>query len=842
MRVIALTITLFVIGLTAAVANHNRAPVELPFAFPGWSIFLTFLALSATIMTWEVGEDNHAVLLTDIALIIGLFSLDRTDLLIAGTAAWVASSVLMKSQRSVPLKNFFNLSLRFFEYSLAIFVFDSFPGSPVLTSTSTWVRVLMTLAVATSLSALAVTLVIFLATKKSEGELRRNLTASVIHSTMSTALTIPALILYKTAPGATAFLLVIGVLVVVPSRQLNRLRRKHETLRQIHEFTAGLAGSTDLESTLARVLHETMTSLRVSSASVQLLREHADLIERTTGDHLKLGVGDPVWRQVILNKALVRLARGSHEFSGYLQRVGAKDLMSVPLVHENVCLGAVAVWNRVGDISTFDNDDLSIFVTMAHQVTVTLKNLDLIDQLRDEAAVREYQALHDDLTGLPNRAHLYQAIDRAIDTAVTPFVAVAICDLNRFKEVNDSLGHQAGDLVLVEAARRLRKSLPSSAFVARLGGDEFALFFSGEENAASVNLRLQTVQEAFTTPFRVAGLSVHIDMSVGVSTYPLDASDRIGLLKLADVAMYAAKADRSGPSVRFYDPSQQQTSARQLTLLGDLREAISCDAIDVAYQPKVSMETGDIVGVEALARWNHPVYGNIAPDEFIPLAENGGLMVPLTDFMIRRSVAAIRNWAAAGYSLSVAVNVDAGTLSKPRFIERVFAILDESRIPASHLVLELTERDIVAHYDAMHGSMERLRARSIRISIDDFGTGYSSLSHLTHLPIDELKIDRSFILNVANPADATVVQAIITMAKGLGLHSVVEGIEDWPTWNAVAGFGCDSAQGFLLSRPLSEQSLSDWIAERALTSDLPVPPERPTRQPERSTRDLPASR
>jgi hypothetical protein len=255
--VAGLTATLIALGFVMAFWNQKREQVSLPLSIPVWFVLLVFLVLSATIMSWEVGEDNHAVLLTDIALVLGLLSVDRMYLLAVGTAAWLISSVLMSGQRAAPMKLVFNLGLRFFEYSLAIFAFDSFHTQANLLDPKAWLRIIASLALATSASAVCVTLVIYLATGSSSGELRRNLIASTIHTSMSTALAIPALILYQTSPPATLFIFGIGVLVVVPARQLNRLRRKYKTLGQIHEFTAGLSGSTDLDSTLARVLTET---------------------------------------------------------------------------------------------------------------------------------------------------------------------------------------------------------------------------------------------------------------------------------------------------------------------------------------------------------------------------------------------------------------------------------------------------------------------------------------------------------------------------------------------------------------------------------------------------------
>jgi diguanylate cyclase (GGDEF)-like protein len=489
--------------------------------------------------------------------------------------------------------------------------------------------------------------------------------------------------------------------------------------------------------------------------------------------------------------------------------------MAVPLLHGEDVIGALIVSGRLSDVSTFDNDDLSIFATMANQTTVTLENLRLIDKLRSESADREHQALHDVLTGLPNRLFLYRTLDQVL--ARKSSFAVAMLDLNRFKEVNDTLGHHAGDEVLVETAMRLRKGLPSSAFLARLGGDEFAIVLPGVTSIKETMAKLQAMEVVFTAPFQLDAMSVRIGASVGFAFAPDHGSDRETLLKRADIAMYAAKVVR-GSAIRCFDQSQEQSSSRALELVGELRSAIETGTLTVVFQPKADLHTGRILGAEALARWNHPRFGEVSPNEFIPLAEQAGLIDAITDAVLTHSLAACAHWRNSGFEIGVAVNLDAQTLLAPGFALRVLQAVRRAGVPPNVLTLEITERELVHELDEATAVIDDLRSQKVKFSIDDFGTGYSSLSYLKRLPVDELKIDRSFILNVANsPQDAAIVKAISDLASGLGLRTVVEGIEDGRTWEKVTSLGCDAGQGYHLTPGLQSADFLRWVQNRAVS-------------------------
>jgi diguanylate cyclase (GGDEF)-like protein len=808
--VIAALLVFAAVALARFAVGHS---VVLPLHLPVWVAFIGLLAAGMTPLLLEVRANTFSISLTEIPIVVCLISMQRTPMLVAGTLG-CAAAILWKRQRAA-LKLVFNVAVTLFEMAVAAAVFDSLVGVPTLTGWTTWLALVAATAAAAALSSIPVNLVINLAGDPItvRQSLRHSMLgiANAATATMLTLLTLATLSLTAMAVIPLGFIAVVSIL---PLRRHAKLKRRYDGLLLLHEFTAGLTGSTDLDSTLSSVLRETCRVLRSNGASIVLPRD-GDQFFLTLDDREVLPViGDPVWRAVMEDGRPVCLPRGSDAYGGYLDTHGLRDLMAVPLVHGDNVVGALIARDRLGETSTFDDDDLSIFGTMANQTTVTLENLRLIGRLRDESAEREHQALHDELTGLPNRAHLYSILESRLKEGP---LAVAMLDLNRFKEVNDTLGHHAGDEVLVQTARRLRHALPSSALVARLGGDEFGIVLFGVSKVSDAVARLASLEVAFNEPIELESMTLRVDASIGVAMSPEHGTDRGSLLRRADVAMYAAKQIR-GTTVRSYEKSQERSSKRSLEIVGELRKAIEEERLDVAFQPKAALATGEIVGAEALARWTHPTLGRIPPDEFIPLAEQSGLIHGLTTFILRRSLAACADWRREGFSLNIAVNIEAQTLLGADFVENTLAELNAWGIPPTELTLEITERELVRELDAATLAIERLRATGISLSIDDFGTGYSSLAYLSRLPVDEVKIDRAFVMHVTqSPIHEAIIRAISDISGKLGATTVVEGIEDEASWNVIASLGCTHAQGYHLARPMPEVEFLAWLHERAVT-------------------------
>jgi diguanylate cyclase (GGDEF)-like protein/PAS domain S-box-containing protein len=423
------------------------------------------------------------------------------------------------------------------------------------------------------------------------------------------------------------------------------------------------------------------------------------------------------------------------------------------------------------------------------------------------------QAFTDQLTGLPNRALLRDRAQQALRLAGRQGVTAALLllDLDRFKEVNDTLGHHHGDLLLQQVAERLHGSLRGSDTVARLGGDEFAVLLpqiAGVQEATVVADKLSAAIEA---PFAVDGLSLDVDVSIGVAVYPDHASDPNELLQRADVAMYAAKATHAAYTI--YDPSLDQHNPRRLGLLGQLRRALAAGELVVHYQPKADVRSGRILGVEALVRWQHPEHGLLGPGEFVPLAETTGLIRPLTAHVLHAALRQCRAWQDAGRELSVAVNLSTRCLLDLTLPDQITALLEDSGVAPQRLVLEITESAIMTDPTRALEILNRLHVLGVQLAIDDFGTGYSSMAYLKSLPVDELKVDRSFVTHLRdNQSDAVIVRSTVDLGHNLGLRVVAEGVEDQATWQELATLGCDSVQGYYLARPMSAAELVAWLA------------------------------
>ncbi|TFD45759.1 EAL domain-containing protein [Cryobacterium sp. TMT1-2-1] len=423
------------------------------------------------------------------------------------------------------------------------------------------------------------------------------------------------------------------------------------------------------------------------------------------------------------------------------------------------------------------------------------------------------QVFTDDLTGLPNRRALYADIPDRLTNAAGGRSALLLLDLDRFKEVNDSLGHDIGDRLLVQVGQRLSGHLGAGDLLARLGGDEFAILLddAGSDRAVAV---ATTLHGLLAAPFTLAGIAVQTDVSIGIALYPDQGKDFRALLRRADMAMYKAKGARTGHHV-FVSADDRHGDDR-LRTLQELRTALSRDELVLHYQPKVDLDTGEVHGVEALVRWHHPVRGLLYPDAFLELVEEAGLMREMTNLVLRKALDQAAIWQVRETPLTVAVNLSASSLMDADLPERVASMVDERGLETSALALEITEDFLMADRGRGKAILTRLRDAGIQIAIDDFGTGYSSLAYLRDLPIDELKLDRSFVMPMAgDPRAAALVASTIHLAHSLGLRMVAEGVEDAATYDRLVGFGCDHAQGFHLSRPIPAADLERWLAGRA---------------------------
>jgi diguanylate cyclase (GGDEF)-like protein len=437
-----------------------------------------------------------------------------------------------------------------------------------------------------------------------------------------------------------------------------------------------------------------------------------------------------------------------------------------------------------------------------------------------EAIAKEHQALHDALTGLPNRELFRDRIDQAIRASRRSAGAavVMIMDLDHFKEINDTLGHHHGDLLLEEVARRLQSALRDSDTVARLGGDEFGVLLPRVATSQDATAVAQQLLMHLREPFVLEGMRLEIDASIGIALHAVHGEDVETLNQRADIAMYSAK--QSGRGYALFEPELDRHSPRRLALAGGLRSAINQGEIKLYYQPKADLQTGRIVGVEALARWDHPEFGIVGPSEFVPIAEQTGLITPLTSHVLDVALRQIREWSNAGLELSIAVNLSARSFLDTQLAVEIPRLLARWEVDAQQLELEITESMLMTDPARAEATLTRLSQIGLTLSVDDFGTGYSSLANLKRLPVDVIKIDKSFVMEMAvDASDAAIVRSTIDLAHNLGLRVIAEGVESEDAWRHLEALGCDYAQGFFLSRPLPAEAATRLIRERGAVQE-----------------------
>jgi diguanylate cyclase (GGDEF)-like protein len=431
------------------------------------------------------------------------------------------------------------------------------------------------------------------------------------------------------------------------------------------------------------------------------------------------------------------------------------------------------------------------------------------------AVRREQESLHDPLTGLANRMLFTERTERALSEGrrLGTSTAVMLLDLDHFKEINDTLGHQVGDEMLVEISRRLAKSAPEGATVSRLGGDEFAVLVDAVATEAEGRAIATQLLTGLAQPVVLNGIRLAVQASVGIALAPKDGDDAFSLLRRADVAMYSAK--REGAPLRSYHVDNDPHSAKRLELLGDLPDAVVENRLFLVYQPQIDLLTDTVDRVEALVRWNHPVRGLVQPEEFIPLAENTGSIQGITRYVLTEALSRTRAWHDRGLALGLAVNVSVRDLADDRLIESVTEALRMSGLPPEVLTLEVTESSVMYDPQRAIQALEAVRRLGVRVAIDDFGTGQASLAYLKRLAIDELKIDKSFVTNLlADDTDGVIVRSTVELAHNLGLDVVAEGVEDLSTLAALRAIGCDTAQGYAVGMPMTAADLDRWLRVR----------------------------
>jgi diguanylate cyclase (GGDEF)-like protein len=796
-----------------------------PSTIPWWLLALMSAGADLFIIHIQLRRDSYSSSLSEVPLVVGLVFCSPVGLVAARVLG--SGAALLFHGRQSGTKLFFNLAQEALTACVAIVVFRQLLGSYDPIGPMGWLAAFAAITVIDALSpTLVVAAISLYEGRRQWGVLPRVMALDLVAGTANASLALIAVLVLWLDVRAAWLLLVVTTVVHLAYRGYTSLSQRYARLELLYGFTKAMGDSVQPESIVRTMLTEARELLRSEVASM--------VISGTPTVRATLGAGDEVstdttavslesdeWWQPALTGQVVCLGKPVRDRVAreQLERAGLKDAMAVPLRRGADVVGVLLVCNRSDDVSTFTSDDLKLFETLANHATVSLENGRLVQRLRQEAAEKEHQALHDALTGLPNRRRFQEQVEEALLKARSTGrqMAVMLMDLDRFKEVNDTLGHHTGDLLLREVGRRLERTLHGRGTIARLGGDEFAVLLPSVTSTAEAESQAKQVVRALEQAFSLSEITLEVAASVGVAVAPEHGEEAATLLQRADIAMYAAKAGHAG--VRVYEPADDQYTRRRLTLVAELRQAVAERQLIVHYQPQIDLATGRAVGFEALVRWIHPEHGFLPPDEFIPLAEQTGLVRPLTSFVLEEALKQCAAWRRAGNDVGVAVNLSVRSLVDSGITDEVARMLADIGVPASALTLEVTESSIMVDPEGSVAVLEQLRALGVSIAIDDFGTGYSSLTYLRKLPVDEVKVDRSFVMSLAEDEnDAAIVQSTIVLGRNLGLRVVAEGVEDAAARDRLIRFGCDAAQGYFYSRPQLAADLGEW-----LTTDVVEP-------------------
>jgi diguanylate cyclase (GGDEF)-like protein len=816
-----------------------------------------FAAAEASLLRVEFRRQAYSFSMTGIPLVLGVLLVDARTVLAARLVGALAAFAV---QRPRALKTAYNLCAYLLETALvAGGVHLALAGSPRALDLAAAVRVYAVVAVVDlAMSGLVLAVIRVHQGRLTGREQAGVLVPAVALSAVTTFVAVCGAVLASAGPlGWTLLALAVPAMLVV-HRAYALLHGRHQALQVVHHFVAAGGVTPAVEDLAARILLRLRPALNARWVEVTWLdgtsrrrlrltdggRVHEPAPGETTpGEllHAALGGGGrpgaragrpsrgvAAVRRLDGNGPLL-LARTSRDrrIRSALAEAKVVDALVVPLRHDGREIGRLTVGERLSEATGFRRDDLALAQTLAGHAAVALHDAGLLQRLR-------HQATHDGLTGLGNRA-LFEEHLAALEEQDPPeqapgpesllaprtapgagWVAVLLLDVNRFKDVNDTLGHSAGDQLLAVVAERLRQTLPQAVLIARLGGDEFAVLLDRVGDPADAQAAAASAVAALREPVFLDEITVSADACVGVAVARVRDGAVADMLRQADLAMYAGKS--AGRPVTAYSRELERGQAERLALVADLQLALARHELQVAYQPKLDLRDGGLRAVEALVRWEHPRLGPLAPDVFIPLAESTGLIHEMTRQVLASALEQVRDWNAAGLPVGVAVNLSARNLD-PQLPETVSAALARTGVPPRMLTLEITESTVMGNPAQTLPVLRRLSDLGVTLSLDDFGTGYSSLSYLQVLPVQEVKIDKSFVQGLAGEGEGhrshILVRAILTLAHDLGMRVVAEGVEDGVTLELLARLGCESAQGFHIGRPETPERAAALLRRHA---------------------------
>jgi len=779
---------------------------------------VAFALGEAVVLHVELGKNAHTVSLAELTLAVSLFFVPTAQLPLARLIGGGAVLVLVRRQR--PLKVGFNLALWVLDVAVATAVFQALGGALHTGFRGLVLPAVVAAVTSAVVDSLAVNAVIALTSHELE-PLRalRFVETCVLNALACGTGAIVCVAALAYSPWLLAPMTLVIGLFLFGFHHFTVLRAQHTNVKVLYDFAGQLSRTPHGEQVLTTVLSRVGELLRAERAALYLQAE--DVVRVTELDDLGIPRSRTLGREQVPALLLSAFERTEPLVLGsavrhpaarhFLTEFGARDTVLAPIQGEQGLRGALVIANRLGEVTPFSADDGLLLQTLASHASAALANSQLVERL-------DHDSLHDSLTGLANRGKFQERLSRVLESR-SRSLAVLLMDLDRFKEVNDTLGHHHGDLLLQEIAVRLGREVRDSDLLARLGGDEFAVLMTDLSEAEALEIS-QRILQALSRPMELQGVEMEVNASIGVVHVPTAGPSRIGLdatllLQRADVAMYCAKQQYSG--AHLYQDELDGYSPRRLALASGLRTAIEQGQLTLRFQPQSRLLDQVMVGAEALVCWDHPTYGEVPPDDFIAIAEQTGQIRELTRFVLDRALASCAAWEAAGTVLAVSVNLSVRNLMEPDLVEAVRTLLARHGLPGERLTLEITESHLMSDPARTAEVLGGLADLGVRLSIDDFGTGYSSLAYLKQLPVTEIKVDKSFVREIAHDEeDAAIVEAIIQLAHTLRLEVVAEGVEDQGAQDRLADLGCDLFQGYHLARPMREADFAAWLAGRPL--------------------------
>lgn len=796
---------------------------DLPVLYPDlqlrWHhVAVGFFLSELTVVHLRFRRDAHSFSMSEIPLVIGFFLVAPVELVIGQLVANVV--VLGVSRRQPLIKLAFNLAQFALQTALGLAAFRAIVAVADPLGPAGWIGALT----ATIMALTVADVLINMAIRMTGGNLNNRdilevYGLSALAATLNTGLAIVAITLLIRAPSAAVVAFVPPIVMFLGYRAYVAQRHERTRLTALYNATRDLHQSPQIESALVAAARHACEMFEVEFAEILVFPTGpAGNSFRTAvgpGDRLEtmvpldLSQEHPIWKEVVPTRSGVLVADGAKFTREHGPMI--TDYIAAPLTGKDDVLGVFLVANKLGNVSALTEEDLAILMTLAGQVSVSLQNGRLADSLAALTELKEelrYQALHDSLTLLANRTLFREKVELALEECKNrlKFIAVLFLDLDDFKVVNDSLGHAAGDQMLIAVAGRLQGACRPGDTVARLGGDEFAVLVDDITDTSEALTVADRITEKLSAVFSVDGKKVGTRASIGIA-FADQGEDPDQLLRNADAAMYAAKRNGKG-TWQVFEPSMHTEVRKRLELRQDLKEAIAEEDLALNYQPVVDMRTGRIVAVESLVRWAHPQRGDIPPSQFIPFAEETGLIGPIGRWVLREACRQAKQWGRANPNepeVRVAVNLSPAQLTDEGLVDEVRRTLLEEGLPADRLILEITETVMM---QTSIRKLKELKELGVQLAIDDFGTGYSSLSYLDRLPVDIVKVDKSFTARLGFAHEVPqLVKTVVQLGAALGLETIVEGIESKDQYDQIKELGCLNGQGFLFAEPLSAKAI-----------------------------------